>query len=146
MNKIVITIIVVFFTLIPFVSIPIHAQNLDTCDFFPCADSQDDGDLDQDVNTSIEDAFSLLTSLVFVAIMALGIYLIVRGAFEIVKSEGDVEQVEQGYQRIKGVYVGIIMLIVGLIGLVIVVAFFNGSGIFGSDVEDPSNEFNLPFV
>lgn len=121
-------------------------QDLEFCDFLPCADSQNNNDLDQDVNSAVDNLFMVSTTLVFTGIILLGIYYIVRGAASIIRAEGDTSKVEEGYKKIKGVYAGVAIIIVGIIGIVIVVVFFNNGSIFSLDLTDPTNSFDLPFV
>lgn len=66
-----------------------------------------------------------LLSLTFAAIIAYGIFIIIKAVIKIITSEGDAGKYESGLKSIKGVYLGIIMIFVGLIGMVIIFALFN---------------------
>lgn len=67
-------------------------------------------------------------SLVFVWIIAVAVYTIIRAAIKYIRSEGDNTKVEAAQKSIRTVFVGIGALLVGIVGLAIVIALFGASG------------------
>ncbi|RMD77221.1 hypothetical protein D6810_01530 [Candidatus Dojkabacteria bacterium] len=83
------------------------------------------------VEGAASDAANLIRfalQLVFVGIVGVAIYVIVKAALKYIRSEGEKESVEQARAAIKTVFAGIAALFVGIVGLVLVIAFFNASG------------------
>ena len=76
-------------------------------------------------------------SLVFVGIIAVAIFIIIKAALNYIRSEGDNEKVEQATKSIRNVFIGIGALLVGIIGLVIILAVFqSSSGVNPLDTGD----------
>ncbi len=67
-------------------------------------------------------------SLIFVGIIAVAIFIIIKSALKYIQSEGDQAKVEEATKAIKNVFIGIGALLVGIIGLVIIIAVFQASG------------------
>lgn len=67
-------------------------------------------------------------SLVFIGIIGIAIFTIIKAAIKYIRSEGDESKIEESTKAIKAVFLGIGALIVGIIGLVIILAIFNASG------------------
>lgn len=147
MKKIILLITIVLLMFLSFFT-PTYAgsEDLGLCDFFPCSESQQSPNLDEDVNSAAENLFIFVTTFSFTGIILVGIYYILRGSVQIIWAQGDASAVEKGFSKIKGVYVGIIILFVGLIGLVVLIVFFDGGSIFTTSISDPNSNFNLPFV
>lgn len=80
---------------------------------------------------------SLIASLIFIGILVIGIFFIIKGALKIVRSEGDVSKVQEGQNIFRGVFIGIIMIFVGLLGLVLMLAIFQAGGVTQINPELP---------
>jgi hypothetical protein len=150
LDKYFITIIALLITFIPLSGFLNHAsvsaQGSNLCDFFPCpGETGEKEDLDEEVNSDIENYINIAVSLVFVGIIIYGIFLIISSALKIIRSEGDEGKVQEGANKIKAVYIGIAMIFVGIIGLVLITTFFGGSSIFSVNLNSPEG-VNLPFV
>jgi hypothetical protein len=120
-----VTIIISFFV----ITVPVEAQST-LCDVFPCNDAANP-------DITIGGVFTFLTQLIFVGFIGFGIVLIIKGALKITRSEGDEGKIQEGTQAIRGAMIGLGMIILGIIGLVILTAFLNTSGVFGTEVEEP---------
>lgn len=68
-----------------------------------------------------------LLSAVFVAIIIISIYVVIKSALKYIQSEGDDKKIGEASKAIKAVFVGIAALFVGVIGIIIVLAFFNST-------------------
>jgi len=66
-------------------------------------------------------------SLIFVGIIAIAVFMIIKAALKYIRAEGDESKVEEATKAIKNVFLGVGALIVGIIGLVILLAFFNAT-------------------
>ncbi|MEO6728961.1 MAG: hypothetical protein ABIM99_03500 [Candidatus Dojkabacteria bacterium] len=80
----------------------------------------------------------LALQLVFVGIIVISIYIIIRAAVKYIRSEGDESKIQEAQKAIKSVFIGIAALFIGIIGIVIILAFFNVSGI-GNDTNELNN-------
>ncbi len=129
--------ILIFSSFLPgLFNLSIKAQGL--CDFIPCADVG--GCPNGDCASAYTDSGNLIKlglTLVFVAIIGLGIILIIRAVLKIVRSEGDKDKVQEGIENIRGVFFGIIIIFVGVIGIIVISVLFDATGIFNEQVEDP---------
>lgn len=76
-------------------------------------------------------------SLVFVGIIAVAVYTIIRAAIKYIRAEGDDSKVEEAQKSIKRVFIGIGALLVGIVGLAIVIAIFGASGGLTPEGLDP---------
>jgi hypothetical protein len=99
-------------------------EDVTACDYLAC----DLVDLNRFDGVNIESLLLLLPSLVFVGIIALGIWYVIKGAMRIVRSEGDSSKIEEGKKIMKGIYIGLFMILGGIVGLVIVMTLFGSSG------------------
>lgn len=87
--------------------------------------------VENNVNQLATDAGSLVSfglSLIFVGIIAVAVYVIIRAAIKYIRSEGDEGKVEEAQKAIKTVFMGVGALLVGIVGLVIILVFFQSSG------------------
>ncbi|MCA9381584.1 hypothetical protein KC678_04930 [Candidatus Dojkabacteria bacterium] len=78
-------------------------------------------------------------SLIFIGIIAVAIFVIIKSALKYIQSEGDESKVEEATKAIKNVFIGIGALIIGIIGLVIILSIANQNGgtlIDNQDVPD----------
>lgn len=69
-----------------------------------------------------------LLSAVFVGIIIISIYVVIKSALKYIQSEGDDKKIGEASKAIKAVFIGIAALFVGIIGIIIVLAFFNATG------------------
>lgn len=76
-----------------------------------------------------------ILSLIFVGIIAVAVYTIIRAAIKYIRAEGDDSKVEEAQKSIKRVFIGIGALLVGIVGLAIVIALFGASGGLTSTVD-----------
>lgn len=67
-------------------------------------------------------------SLVFVGIISVAVYTIIRAALKYIRAEGDDSKVEEAQKSIKRVFIGIGALLVGIVGLAIIIALFGATG------------------
>jgi hypothetical protein len=112
-----------------------NAQNI-LCDVFPFIEGIEFArGLCGDLEGESEDAVATLgsyirfgLSLVFIAIIGVSIFIIIKAALKYIRSEGDEGKVAEAQKAIKNVFLGVGALIVGIIGLVIILGFFNASG------------------
>jgi hypothetical protein len=123
--------------------VPRKAESADLCGLLPC-DQYDTDDV-TNVNERVENLVKFGLSAIFVVIIIIGIYQIVRAVLKIIRSEGKQEDLEGGYNILKGVWVGIGLFFVGVIGLVIVLAVLDSGGIVSTDVNNPPG-VDLPFI
>lgn len=89
------------------------------------------GDVDSSANDAVDTGTQLVQfglSLVFVGIIAIAIFIIIKAALKYIRSEGNEEQVTEAQKAIKNVFIGIGALIVGVIGLVVILGIFNAGG------------------
>lgn len=140
------------FTITPFLDKSnVRASSADSftfCDIFPCPGplNPDQGASEDAVNNTVEEYVRFGLSITFTLIVIYGIFLVVKAAFTIIRAEANADKVQEGFAGIKAVMIGIAVIFIGLIGLIVVVALFNGSGIFSPNVEPPDPGSNLPFV
>jgi len=122
-------------------------QNL-ICDLFPFLRSLQFGvssfcekkDGQEAVRQSAE-LIRFILSLIFVAIVIIAIYVIIKAALTYIQSEGNEEKVKQAKKAIQNVFIGIGALFVGLIGLIVVLAFFGASGAVQTEVPNAIKNF-----
>lgn len=82
-------------------------------------------------------------SLIFVIIIIIGIFSIVRGSYKMINSEGDDTKIQEGFKVIRGVWIGIGLIFVGLIGIIIISVIFGGTGIFQTTPTPPADLNNI---
>lgn len=117
-----------------------NSSNL-VCDVFPFLKSiaQDfcSGTTDQStVSGAASSAANLVRfglQLVFVGIIVVAIFVIIKSALLYIRSEGEEDKVQKAQKAIKTVFTGIAALFIGVIGLILVIAFFNASGALNID-------------
>lgn len=81
-----------------------------------------------DVAQSAANTIQLLLSLIFVGIIIVAVYIIIKAAIKYIRSEGDETKVKEAQKAIKTVFVGVAALFVGILGIVLILAFFQVSG------------------
>lgn len=124
------------------------AQAQTLCDFGPCINEEDIGsgtDLEENVNSTIENSVKLVLNLVFVGIIILGIFYVIKAAMKIIRGEGDPGVIQEGVTTIKSVYFGVALIFAGIIGLVIVSGIFGATTLFNIELNEPEG-INLPFI
>lgn len=75
--------------------------------------------------TTVAGLIQLVISLIFIAIIGISIYVVIKSALKYIRSEGDETKIQESQKAIKSVFLGIAALFVGVIGIVIVLAIFN---------------------
>lgn len=80
---------------------------------------------------------SLLVSFIFIGIIALGIFFIIKAVFKIIRSEGDSAKVEEGSKIFRGIFIGLFIILAGIVGLVLMVALFQAGDVFNTSPEVP---------
>ncbi len=127
----------VLFLAISFFSMPFPVSAAGTnnlvCQIFPFLSSVDafginslcSGVTDPSAATSF---IRFLLSAVFVGIIIISIYVVIKSALKYIQSEGDDKKIGEASKAIKAVFIGIAALFVGVIGIIIVLAFFKATG------------------
>lgn len=120
---------------------PVHAQfdlsnGVGICDFIgpvckALGISDDEGAAGQ-VFRFARDRIALVISLIFVAIILISVFVIIRAAIKYIQSQGEDKEIQSAQKAIKSVFMGIAALFVGVIGIVLVLIFFNGSGLLNT--------------
>jgi predicted PurR-regulated permease PerM len=82
----------------------------------------------ESAGTSAANMVQLLLSLVFIAVIVVAVYVIIKAAIKYIRSEGDESKVKDAQKAIKTVFMGVAALFVGILGIVLVLAFFQASG------------------
>jgi hypothetical protein len=80
---------------------------------------------------------SVLVSFIFVAIIALGVFFIIKAVFKIIRSEGDSAKVEEGSKIFRGIFIGLFIILAGIVGIVLMVALFQAGDVFNTNPEVP---------
>lgn len=86
------------------------------------------GQTGTDVANSAANTIQLLLSLIFVGIIIVAVYIIIKAAIKYIRSEGDESKVKEAQKAIKTVFVGVAALFVGILGIVLILAFFQVTG------------------
>ncbi len=117
----------------------------DVCDFLPCGVVPGYQSSATDSMTIVERLFYFGVSLIFVGLVAFGIFIIVKAAYKIVRSEGNEDQLQEGAKAIKTVFIGLAMLVAGIVGLLVMTYILGASDIFNANVESPDG-IDLPII
>lgn len=95
---------------------------------------------DDDTSTSGKSALNFTTSrasqivsLIFIGIIIIAIFIIVRAGVQYIQSQGQEEKIADAQKAIKSVFIGIAVLFVGIVGLILVLAFFRGTSLIGGE-------------
>lgn len=145
MNKFKYTLTSILFALVTlaapvFIVRPVQAQQSPLCTIFPFLQgiqlfggicNINDQNVEGEVNNVATTAGSLVSfglSLIFVGIIAVAVYVIIKAAIKYIRSEGDEAKIEEAQKAIKTVFMGVGALLVGIVGLVIILVFFQSSG------------------
>jgi len=116
-------------------SLKLKSQGL--CDFVPCENAScPDGNCPNAL-TDTESIIKFSFTLIFVAIIILGISMILRAVVKIIQSEGDEKKMQEGIEYMRGVMFGVIIIFVGIIGIVIITVLFNAQDILNQEPGDP---------
>lgn len=144
MNKIQAIILTVVFTtvavVLPLTQAPVVSQvetadAITVCDIFPfledlglsnslCGTESVEGQAEDNLTTAAA-LIRFGLSLIFIGIIAIAVFTIIKAAIQYIRSEGEEEKIQSSQKSIKAVFIGIGALLVGIIGLVIVLAFFD---------------------
>jgi uncharacterized membrane protein YidH (DUF202 family) len=73
-----------------------------------------------------------VVSLIFIGIIVISVFIIVQAGVKYIQSQGEEGKIAEAQKAIRSVFVGIAILFVGIIGLILVLAFFGGTGLLGS--------------
>ncbi len=76
-------------------------------------------------------------SLIFVGIIIIAVYIIIKAAVKYIRSEGDETKIQEAQKAIKSAFVGLIALFVGIIGLVLILVIFDALGGLQQGQETP---------
>jgi uncharacterized membrane protein YidH (DUF202 family) len=133
-----------------FIPVRLNAANF-LCDVFPFLDSIEAFGIASSICgtpgtsdlTAAGQLIRFALSLVFVAIIAISIYVIIRAALKYIRSEGDPGKVEEAQKAIKNVFIGIGALFVGIIGIVIILAFFQAGNALNTSDDLPGQNSGL---
>jgi len=74
-------------------------------------------------------------SLIFIGIIIISVFIIIQAGVKYIQSQGDEGQIAEAQKAIKSVFIGIAVLFVGIIGIILILAFFGGTGLIGTDTE-----------
>ncbi len=126
----------------------VHADNL-ICTVFPFIKSIGSfginglcGGLSQTETASqISNYVKLGLNLIFIGIIIISIYIIIKAALKYIRSEGDETKIQESQKAIKSVFIGIAALFVGVIGIIIVLAFFNATNVVNQNQNGTGNNF-----
>lgn len=138
----------VFFPITSIISaVPIHAQNL-VCRIFPFLNAVTSfgissicGNLDgTQAATQTYGLIQLVLNLIFIGIIIVSIYIIIKAAVKYIQSEGDDKKIQEAQKAIKSVFIGIAALFIGIIGIILVLAFFNATGAVNNANPLPNND------
>lgn len=114
-------------------------QNVTICSFIgPICNAlgiNDLGNAGQTATSLVRSWANLGITLLFIGIILIAVYIIVKAAITYIQSQGDEGKIAEAQKAIKSVFIGIALLFVGIIGIILVLAFFNGTGLLtgGSD-------------
>ncbi|GIW58876.1 MAG: hypothetical protein KatS3mg086_161 [Candidatus Dojkabacteria bacterium] len=124
----------------------VSAQNRILCQIFPFLNKVvyvstgicgGDSSAGADAVKDLIDLAQFGLTLVFVGIIAIAVYVVIKASVEYIRSEGDEEKVKKARNAIKQVFAGLAALFIGLIGLVIILTIFNATGAAGGAVQTP---------
>lgn len=158
MKKIMLVIIfsfVSFFSGIFINTVPVNAEQENNllCQIFPFikgivfAESLCTGKPDGDgALSTTQSLVQFGASLIFIGIIAVAIFIIIKAAIKYIRSEGDEGQVEEATKAIKNVFIGIAALLVGIIGLVIILSIFSSTTASNEDglLQNPDRSLISP--
>jgi hypothetical protein len=80
----------------------------------------------------VKNRASLILSVVFVGIILIAVYIIIRAGITYISSQGKEEKIQEAQKAIKNVFIGIVVMFVGIVGIILVLAFFGGVGLIQS--------------
>lgn len=75
-------------------------------------------------------------SLIFIGIIGIAIFYIIKSSIKYIRSEGDEGKVQESQKAIKAVFMGVAALMVGIIGLVVILALFNSTTALNTEEQD----------
>jgi len=83
----------------------------------------------QDASKFLQDRLRTVLSFVFIGIILISVFIILRAGIKYIQSQGDPGKIADAQKSIQSVFVGFAVLFVGIIGLVLILAFFNITGL-----------------
>ncbi len=89
--------------------------------------------------SAIGELVRFVLSLIFIAIIGIAVFYIIKSAIKYIQSEGDEGKVQESQKAIKAVFLGIGALIVGLVGLIIILAFVGADEALQQDIPEDSS-------
>lgn len=130
---------------------PAYAQvdtsdGIDVCDFIrPICnalgiDPSDTGGTNETAQRFVAARLQLFISLIFVGIIILAVFIIIRAGVKYIQSQGDEGKIQEAQKAIKSVFIGIAVLFVGILGIVLVLAFFGGVGLLSPGGTGDNND------
>ena len=128
---------------------PLNANSVSVCTLFPFLDSiklfnigptlcGQSSSAGEEIANATANTIQLVLQLIFVAIIGIAVFVIIKAAIKYIRSEGDETKVKDAQSAIKTVFIGVAALFVGIIGIVLVLAFFQASG--AVSIPDSGNE------
>lgn len=93
----------------------------------------------QTATTLVRSWVNLGITLLFIGIILIAVFIIVRAAITYIQSQGDEGKIAEAQKAIKSVFIGIALLFVGIVGIILVLAFFNATGLIGGN-DDTCSE------
>ena len=78
---------------------------------------------------------NIVVSLVFVVIIAVAVFIIIKAGVKYIQSQGDAGMIGEAQNAMRNVFIGIGMLFLGIIGIILVLAFFGGTQLLESGVS-----------
>jgi hypothetical protein len=128
------TIKIVLFLLVVlggFLAQPVQAQDL--CATFPtlCGVTGKPTPGEDDAQNFLVNRISIVVSMIFIGILVVGVFIIIRAGYKYISSQGNDQAIAQSQDSIKNVFIGIAMLFVGILGIVLVLSFFGGEWLLG---------------
>lgn len=82
----------------------------------------------ENLGTTAVNIARIAASFIFVGIIIVAVYIVIKAAVKYIRSEGDDKKIEEASKAIKSVFVGLIALFIGIIGLVLILVLFDALG------------------
>lgn len=119
---------------------PVMAQQgSDLCSVFGIlceAVSGDPGSVSgEDATNYVLSLVGMVLSLIFVLIIVVAVFIIIKSGVKYIQSQGDTGDIEAANKAMKNVFIGIALLFVSIIGIILLLAFFGGTNLLGSNVN-----------
>lgn len=128
-------------------STQVQAQ-LTPCSFFPCSEVNEGKPFtDKGVATQVEDWIRFGVNMVFIGLIFLGVFIIIKSALKYIRSQGDETKIQEGAAAIRSVFIGIGMLFIGIAGILLVLVITGGLDLLERDTTKlPDGVETVPFL